>query len=151
MNWKPPAWVRTLWLGAFYGVLAWSALEMVPALMSGYLVAFALDRGFLAGAPQLGAAALLAYAACWALGGLGAARTARRMADVIEPVRDDLVSAVVAGTLRQAVAAQRGHDGGAPPTEAVARLTQHIETIRELTGTLLMNVPKTPIWKLAGL
>lgn len=121
-------------------VLLWSALEMAPSLASGYLVAYALDHGFLAGRPGLGVAGLLGYAACWALGGLGAARTARRMADVIEPLRDDLVTAVVTDTLRRAARDPLGHGGGAPSTEAVGRLTQHIETIREVTGTLLMNV-----------
>jgi ATP-binding cassette, subfamily B, bacterial RamB/AmfA len=45
-------------------LMAWSALEAVPAFLSGLLVASAIDRGFLAGRPLAGFGYLAVLAYC---------------------------------------------------------------------------------------
>ncbi|MER8182747.1 ABC transporter ATP-binding protein [Kitasatospora sp. NPDC094015] len=116
---------------ALLRVLGWSVVEALPALLSGLLIAAAADRGFLAGRPLVGCA--------W-LGGLGVALAARayaaravfpQLAEVVEPLRDALVERVVRGAL-----ADPDPDG---PAE-VARLTEQVESARQLTGTLLRTL-----------
>jgi ATP-binding cassette, subfamily C, bacterial len=110
----------------------WSAIEAAPAYLSGRAIAYAVDRGFLAGRPAEG----LGWLALLAVAVLAAGWATRQMvgclAEVVEPVRDRLVERVVAASIRQAT--------GATPSGqlvAVARLTQQTEIIREaLAGTL---------------
>ncbi|RPK93615.1 ABC transporter ATP-binding protein [Streptomyces sp. ADI98-10] len=120
--------------GAAVAVTGWSLLEAVPALASGLLVAAALDRGFLAGRPAEGF--------FW-IGLLGAAMVFRALMTrtltpwlgrLVEPLRDDLVTAVAAGAVHRAAAGARDTAGS-----GVARLTVQVETVRALVSALLRS------------
>ncbi|MBA3277209.1 MAG: hypothetical protein H0U22_00500, partial [Geodermatophilaceae bacterium] len=74
---------------------AWSLLEALPALLSGILVALAVDEGFLAGRLGVGFGWLGLLAISVALGAWGTHETLSRLAAVVEPFRDDLVTGVV--------------------------------------------------------
>ncbi|OCC08589.1 ABC transporter ATP-binding protein [Streptomyces sp. PTY087I2] len=120
--------------GAAVAVTGWSLLEAVPALASGLLVAAALDRGFLAGRPAEGF--------FW-IGLLGAAMVFRALMTrtltpwlgrIVEPLRDDLVTAVAAGAVHRAAAGARDTAGA-----GVARLTVQVETVRALVSALLRS------------
>ncbi len=119
---------------AAIAVTGWSLLEAVPALASGLLVAAALDRGFLAGRPAEGF--------FW-IGLLGAAMVFRALMTrtltpwlgrLVEPLRDDLVTAVAAGAVHRAAAGARDTAGA-----GVARLTVQVETVRALVSALLRS------------
>ncbi|MDG4809516.1 ABC transporter ATP-binding protein [Micromonospora sp. WMMD1120] len=111
----------------------WSAIEAVPALLSGYLVARAVDEGFLAGRPLAGLAWLAALAVAVLVGAAATGRTYRRLGAVVEPFRDELVGQVVRGALSDATGA-----GGRPDSAAVARLTHQVEVVRDTFAGLLM-------------
>ncbi|MBG0831216.1 ABC transporter ATP-binding protein [Planomonospora sp. ID67723] len=112
---------------------AWSLVEAVPALLSGLLVATALDRGFLAGRPGAG----LAWLGLLGFTMLFRAAAMRMMfpclAAVVEPLRDDLVRALVAATVTRAAG------GAVPDPAAVTRLTEQVETVRNLVSALLRS------------
>ncbi|MGI8680915.1 MAG: hypothetical protein ACR2JO_02025, partial [Mycobacteriales bacterium] len=79
---------------------AWSILEALPALLSGILVARAVDEGFLAGRLGVGFGWLALLAASVVLGAWGTRQTLSRLAAVVEIFRDELVTGVVTGALR---------------------------------------------------
>ncbi|SCL23769.1 ATP-binding cassette, subfamily C [Micromonospora pallida] len=113
----------------------WSTAEALPALLSGYLVARAVDQGFLAnrfgtGLAWLGALALAVLVGAAATGGVY-----RALGAVVEPFRDELADRVVRGALRAATTSGTG-----PGSAAVARLTQQVEVVRDSFGGLLMVV-----------
>jgi ABC-type multidrug transport system fused ATPase/permease subunit len=113
--------------------LLWSAVEALPALLTGRLLAAALDHGFLAGNSGKGFAFLAVFGLSVLVGSWGTRQALLRLAVVIEPFRDELVRRTVRGALRRAAAAGR-------PAEAasVARLTQQVEIVREAYATILM-------------
>ncbi|MER5637151.1 ABC transporter ATP-binding protein [Kitasatospora sp. NPDC002227] len=111
-------------------VLVWSGVEALPALLGGLLVSGAVDQGFLAGRPVVG---------CGWLAGLGVAYGVRAyatraafpyVAAVVEPLRDALVARVVGSALTRPE----------PDPAAVARLTEQVESVRQLTATLLRTL-----------
>lgn len=116
-------------------VAAWSLPEALPALLSGLLIAHALDDGFLVHRPWAGL--------CWlaALGVLliGKAVATRMsfpwLSATIEPLRDSLVRTLVNGALRRAAASS-----GRPDTSSVAQLTSQVETVRQLTSALIRTL-----------
>ena len=117
------------------GLAAWSLLEAVPAVVSGLAVAKAVDDGFLAGRPEIGLLWLAVLAGSVLVGAVGTGQTLARLAAVVEPFRDDLVRRVVGSSVRRPAAvgaAETGGDG--------ARLTQHVEIVREAYATVLMAV-----------
>ncbi|GGQ48424.1 ATP-binding cassette domain-containing protein [Couchioplanes azureus] len=113
----------------------WSGLEALPAVLSGQAVARAVDRGFLAGDPAAGLGWLGLLAAAVLLGAAGTRRTFRCLADLAEPLRDELVAHVVAGTLRRAASA-----GGGADRSAVARLTHQVEIVRDTFAGLIVTM-----------
>src|SRR5579859_1475263 len=119
---------------AIAALLAWSLLEAAPAFASGRLVANALDHGFLRGHFATGLAWLLTLGAITVCGALGTRQMYPRLGDVVEPLRDALVSAVVRGALHQVCGddptAKSGPLGAAP----VARLTRQVETVRDVVA-----------------
>ncbi|KOU18288.1 hypothetical protein ADK52_30910 [Streptomyces sp. WM6372] len=127
--------------GPLRRIAGWSVLEAAPALASGWVTAAALDHGFLAGRPGVG----LSWIAL--LAGLFFARAAAEralftpLADVVENLRDTLVRRVVRGVLERATADGRGGHGGqggrGGGSAAVAQLNGQVDTVRNLTGTLL--------------
>lgn len=120
---------------ALVRLAAWSAVEVAPAGVSGVLVARAIDEGFLRQDAATGFRWLGALAAAMVLGAFGARRSVGALADVVEPVRDAVVRAVVAGSIGRAVAGVDRAD-----TAAVARLTGQTEVVRQVTASLLMTV-----------
>jgi ATP-binding cassette subfamily C protein len=113
----------------------WSLIEAVPAVLSGQVIARAVDRGFLAGRPTTGLAWLGLLAAAVVLGSMGTRNTYRCLADLAEPLRDDLVKHVVGGALRGIAAT-----GGSADRSAVARLTHQVEIVRDTFAGLVMTV-----------
>jgi ATP-binding cassette subfamily C protein len=113
----------------------WSSVEALPAVLSGQLIARAVDRGFLAGQPRTGFAWLGLLAAAVLLGAIGTRNTYRCLAGLAEPLRDDLVAHVVGGALRDAAAT-----GGKADHSAVARLTHQVEIVRDTFAGLIMTV-----------
>ncbi|MGW6710272.1 ATP-binding cassette domain-containing protein [Streptomyces sp. NPDC054956] len=131
--------------GPLRRIAGWSALEATPALASGWVTAAALDHGFLAGRPGVG----LAWIAL--LAGLFFARAAAERAlftplsQVVESLRDTLVRRVVRGVLERAITGGRG--GG---SAAVAQLNGQVDTVRNLTGTLLRTARPLSVSLLAA-
>jgi ATP-binding cassette, subfamily B, bacterial RamB/AmfA len=121
--------------GALLHVAAWSLPESLPALLSGLLVARALDNGFLAHRPWAGAG----WLAILGLVQVGKAVATRMsfpwLSATIEPLRDSLVRALVDSTLRRAAASS-----GRPDTSSMAQLTSQIEMTRQLTSALIRTL-----------
>lgn len=116
---------------AVLALLGWSVVEGVPALLSGRLVGLAVDRGFAAGDVRTGVLWLLAFAFVAVLGGFGLRQVFMRLGEVVEPLRDALVEVVVRGVLHSV---RRQPDAG-----AVARITRHVEVVRDATAGLLVQ------------
>lgn len=116
-------------------LVVWSAVQALPALLSGRLLARAVDDGFLAGRAGTGFAWLGVLGAAVIVGAWGTRQAYLRLAGLVEPFRDELVEVVVAGALRRAAASGRPADRG-----GVARLTHHVEILREAYAGVLMTV-----------
>ncbi len=121
--------------GALARVAAWSLPESLPALLSGWLVARALDNGFLAHRPWAGAGWLAALGLLL----IGKAAATRMsfpwLCAAIEPLRDSLVRSLIDSTLRRAAASP-----GRPDTSSVAQLTSQIEMTRQLSSALIRTL-----------
>ncbi|WP_405108072.1 ABC transporter ATP-binding protein/permease [Micromonospora sp. NBC_01405] len=111
----------------------WSVVEALPALLSGALVARAVDEGFLAGRPGVGLGWLGLLAGAVLVGAVATGRTYRSLGAVVEPFRDDLAARVVRAALRDATRA-----GGRADSAAAARLTHQVELVRDTFAGLLM-------------
>jgi ATP-binding cassette subfamily C protein len=118
------------------GLTGWALVGALPTLASGQTIARAVDDGFLAGHTGTGLAWLGVLAGTVPLGALGARRTYLGVSRLVEPLRDELVERVVEGSLRSTTSdgAVSGHAG------AVARLTQHVEIVRDTVAGLLLLV-----------
>ncbi|MQY05424.1 ATP-binding cassette domain-containing protein [Actinomadura macrotermitis] len=114
---------------------AWSALESLPVFASGLLLARAVDQGFLAHRPAVGMAWLAALAVLHVLGAFGTGRVYPWLAATVEPMRDSLVSDVVAAALRRTLNESTGAAGA-----GVSQVTEQAEAVRALLGTALRNV-----------
>ncbi|MFE9395385.1 ATP-binding cassette domain-containing protein [Streptomyces flavidovirens] len=119
----------------FLRLAGWSFVQAVPAFLSGLVVARAVDDGFLAGRPGEGAAWLAVLAVAVLVGAWGTRHTALKLAAVVEPFRDDLVTRVTTGTLHRSARLGEPAD-----TASVARLTEHVEIARESYGAVIMFV-----------
>lgn len=113
----------------------WSAVESLPMLASGLLLARAVDHGFLAGRPLTGLGWLAALAALYAAGAIGTGRVYPWLAATVEPLRDSLVAEVVTAALRRM--ADRAPDAAGA---GVSQVTEQAEAVRALVGTALRNV-----------
>ncbi|MEU8424297.1 ATP-binding cassette domain-containing protein [Micromonospora sp. NPDC048835] len=111
----------------------WSLVESLPALLAGYLVARAVDEGFLAGRFLTGLAWLGALAVAVLVGAVATGRTYRSLGAVVEPFRDEVAARVVRGALRDATRA-----GGRADSATVTRLTHQMEIVRDTFAGLLM-------------
>jgi ABC-type multidrug transport system fused ATPase/permease subunit len=120
---------------------AWSAVQAVPAVASGWSVAQAVSM-FLADrtAAGLGWLGLLALAAL--AGAAGTRQTYLRLCAIVEPFRDELVTLIVGGALANSMDTTRP-----PDLSAVARMTHQAEIVRDayagmlsLTCTLVFTV-----------
>ncbi|MER7586316.1 ABC transporter ATP-binding protein [Micromonospora sp. NPDC127501] len=115
------------------GLGGWSLVESLPALLAGYLVARAVDEGFLAGRLLNGLAWLGVLAVAVLVGAAATGRTYRSLGAVVEPFRDEVAAQVIRGALRDATRA-----GGRPDSAAVTRLTHQMEIVRDTFAGLLM-------------
>ncbi|HEV7756604.1 MAG TPA: ABC transporter ATP-binding protein [Mycobacteriales bacterium] len=111
----------------------WSVPEALPSALFGIAVARAVDRGFLAGRPLVGLAWLGTLVLAGIVGAAGSRQVYRRLGDLVEPFRDELVRRVVGGALRHRIAG-RAEDG------AVARLTRQVEIVRDTYAGLIVVV-----------
>ncbi|MFI6291309.1 ABC transporter ATP-binding protein [Nonomuraea sp. NPDC050790] len=112
----------------------WSAVEAAPNLLSGLLIANAVDRGFLPGDAGTGFAWLAVLGAAMLLQAAATRLMFPALAAVAEPLRDDLVTAVVTATVNRAVALAEP-----PDTAAITRLTEQVEMVRNLVSALLRS------------
>jgi ATP-binding cassette subfamily C protein len=114
---------------------AWSLLQALPAFLSGLLVARAIDDGFLAGRTLTGFGWLGLLALSVLAGGWATRHTFLRLADIVEPFRDELITRTVRGALRRSTAPAATADNA-----GVARLTQQVEIAREAYASVLLVV-----------
>jgi ATP-binding cassette subfamily C protein len=119
--------------GLLVRLFGWSAMAAVPTFLSGRLVAAALDGGFLASRPAVGFSWLSLMALSAVVGAIGIRQTYLRLAELVEPFRDELADLVVSGALRRCTAWGEAADNG-----AVARLTHQVEIIRESFASVIM-------------
>ncbi|GGX00663.1 ATP-binding cassette domain-containing protein [Streptomyces lomondensis] len=119
-----------------YGrLVAWSLVQAVPAFLSGWLVARAVDRGFLADRPATGFLWLGALAAAYVVGAWATRHAVLGLAALIEPFRDELTTLVTEGTLHRSARLGEPAD-----TAGVARLTEHVERARDAYGAIVLFV-----------
>ena len=126
---------------------AWSLAESAPSLLSGLLVAAAVDR--LLTRDLAGGLAFIGLLLLASLAGVAAARRLfPYLTAIVEPVRDALLSAAVGGAIASAAA------GGAADAGAVSRLTGQVQSVRNLLFALLRTMRQilfTVVAALAGL
>jgi ABC-type multidrug transport system fused ATPase/permease subunit len=114
-------------------LVGWSAIQALPAYLSGRLVAAALDDGFLVGRVGRGFVWLSLLGLSALIGAYATRETFLRLASIVEPFRDDLANLTVTGALRRSTAA-----GAAGDTAGVARLTQQVEIARDAAASILL-------------
>ncbi|MFC6063377.1 ATP-binding cassette domain-containing protein [Streptomyces ochraceiscleroticus] len=119
----------------FVRLAGWSLVQAVPAFLSGWVIARAVDDGFLAGRAGTGFAWLGVLAVAVGTGAWATRHATLGLAAVVEPLRDELVTLVTSGTLRRSAGSDRPADTG-----GVARLTEQVEIAREAYGAVVMFV-----------
>lgn len=125
---------------------AWSLVEGIPPLLTGNLVSSAVDDGFAVHRPWTGMAWIAAFGVFAVVGAVGTRLSFGRLGDVVEPLRDELVAAVVRGVLHGDPHRHHQADAG-----AVARITRHIEVVRDVTAGLLVQVRALVVTTIAAL
>jgi ABC-type multidrug transport system fused ATPase/permease subunit len=106
---------------------AWSLVQSLPAVASGWSLAQATTQ-FLAGRTALGLAWLGVLAAAALAGAFGTRQVYLSIGAIVEPFRDDLVTAIVDGALAR------------PDSRSVARMTHQAEIVRDsVAGVLLVT------------
>lgn len=148
----PPLGVRSVLVdsvrrrrSSFRRLAAWSVLEALPALLSGLLVASAVNS-FVAGKTATGLGWLVVFAVSVAVGAWGTRRSLGLLASVVEPFRDELVTGVVTGAMRRSTIS-----GRSPHTSDVATLSEQVEMVREAYAAVLMVVQQFTVVSLAAL
>jgi len=126
-------------------LLGWSMLEGIPAFFGGKLVGAAVDRGFAAGDPLAGVLWLLTFAALAVAGALGQRQVFARLGNVVEPMRDALVTQVVKGVLDDPTHRRT------PDASAVAMITRHVEVVRDATAGVLVQARALLVTTVAAL
>ena len=115
-------------------VLVWSAIGSLPALLSGLLIAAALNHGFLVGNAAVGLAYLGSLVPLFAVSAFATCRLFPWCAQVVEGTRNHLVTTVVAGALGPETAFNAS--GG----RSVARGVEQVEIVRNLLGALCRSL-----------
>ena len=106
---------------------AWSLVQSLPAVASGWSLAQATNQ-FLVGRTALGLVWLGVLAAAALAGAFGTRQVYLRIGVIVEPFRDDLVTAIVDGALAR------------PDPRSVARMTHQAEIVRDsLAGVLAIT------------
>jgi ABC-type multidrug transport system fused ATPase/permease subunit len=119
----------------------WSLVQSFPAVASGWSLAQATTE-FLVGRTALGLGWLGVLAAAALAGAFGTRQVYVRIGLIVEPFRDDLVTAIVDGALAR------------PDPRSVARMTHQAEIVRDsVAGVLLVTCTFacTVVTTLAGL
>jgi ABC-type multidrug transport system fused ATPase/permease subunit len=119
----------------------WSLVQSLPAVASGWSLAQATTE-FLVGRTALGLGWLGVLAAAALAGAFGTRQVYVRIGLIVEPFRDDLVTAIVDGALAR------------PDPRSVARMTHQAEIVRDsVAGVLLVTCTFacTVVTTLAGL
>ncbi|MGY0235040.1 ATP-binding cassette domain-containing protein [Longispora urticae] len=130
--------------GKTYAWLAfWSVVEAAPALTGGWLVAAAVDRGFLRGELLTGFAFLGLLGISVAVKALATRQLLPSLAAVVEPMRDALVRVVVSGALDRVIAGQR------PDLAGAARITGQVESVRTHVSILMRSLREVAMTMLA--
>lgn len=117
---------------------AWSIVEALPAVSTGVLLAQAIDLGFGARRPLVGLAFLSLLGVAHVVSSQATGRTFPLVAALVEPIRDALVERVAAGVLTTAATG-----GPVVDTAVVSRLTQQVETVRDVLAGLLFTTRRT--------
>ena len=112
-------------------LVVWSAVQSLPALASGWVLAEAAGA-FLAGRTLDGLRWLGLLALAALVGALGTRQSYLRLGAVVEPLRDELVELIVAGSLARSMDTTRP-----PDTDAVARMTHQAEIVRDAFAGVL--------------
>ena len=115
-------------------VLLWSALGSLPALLSGLLIATALNDGFLVGDPAVGLACLGALVPLFGLSAFATCRLFPWCADVVEGVRNHLVTTVVTGAVSSST--EFSASGG----RNVSRCVEQVEVVRNLLAAFARSL-----------
>ncbi|WP_235618509.1 ATP-binding cassette domain-containing protein [Embleya scabrispora] len=123
--------------------------EGVPTLLSGALLAAALDRGFLVGRPGVGFVLLGVLALAMLIRAAATYAMFPHLADVVEPFRDTLVRRVVTSAVLDATSGRP--DAGRDADAAVARLTEQVESCRNLAASLLRTLRRLGVTIVAAL
>ncbi|OAR23358.1 hypothetical protein A8W25_23635 [Streptomyces sp. ERV7] len=129
-------------------VALWSAIESLPSLLSGLLVSAALGR-FLAHEALSGTAFLAILLGSALVAALATRQLFPHLAAIVEPVRDAFVAAVVDGAVASATGSPKRAD-----TAGVSRVTEQVQAVRDLLGSLLRMARQilfTTLAALAGL
>jgi ATP-binding cassette subfamily C protein len=127
-------------------VAVWSAVEAAPALAAGWVLAAALDRGFLAGRAGVGVTWLIVLGGLYAVRALAERAVFEPLARIVEPLRDELVRRVVRGTLHSAVHRTRPADAA-----GVSRLTSQVDSVRSIVGAILRTARPLAVTLVAAL
>jgi ABC-type multidrug transport system fused ATPase/permease subunit len=130
---------------ALVAVAAWSVPEALPALLSGLLVAHALDEGFLVHRRWTGLGWLGVLAGCLLIKAIATRMSFPWLAATIEPLRDSIVRTLIDSTLRRAASARRP-DGG-----SIAQLTSQVEMTRQLVSALIRGLRPSAFSLLAAI
>lgn len=125
-----------------------SLAEAAPAFLAPRILGRAVDEGFMAGRWTVGIAWLAAFGAAALIGAAGAGGCFAALAHVVEPVRDALVTAMVAGVLHRGAA---DPERAGSPAAAVAGITRHVEIVRDVTAGLLVQGRSFVVVTLAAL
>ncbi|MEU5594992.1 ABC transporter ATP-binding protein [Streptomyces sp. NPDC020298] len=124
--------------GQAWRLTLWTLLSTAPALVSGKVLAIAVDQGFMAQRPRAAVLGLGVFALCALVGAWASRQAYPWLAEIVEPLRDRLLRDVVTGTLRRAVADGAPRDDGFAAV-AVAQLTRQVEAVRDaLAGQLML-------------
>ncbi|MFJ2801429.1 ATP-binding cassette domain-containing protein [Streptomyces griseoviridis] len=132
--------------GPLRRIALWSVLEAGPALASGWALAAALDRGFLAGEPGTGLLWIGLLATLYVVRALAERALFDPLAACVEPMRDALVTAVVDATLSRAVRGTGAYDAA-----GVSRMTSQVDTVRLVVGALLRTARPLTVTLIATL
>jgi ABC-type multidrug transport system fused ATPase/permease subunit len=106
------------------GLAAWSLVQSLPAVASGWSLAQATSQ-FLAGRTAMGLAWLGVLAVAALAGAFGTRQVYLRIGAIVEPFRDELVTAIVDGALAR------------PDARSIARMTHQAEIVRDSAAGVL--------------
>ncbi|WP_084316214.1 ATP-binding cassette domain-containing protein [Actinospica robiniae] len=121
---------------AVVSLSVWSLLSAAPTLVSGKVLAEAVDHGFLAHNPAAAARWLGVFAAVTLAGAWAQRQTYPSLSGIVEPMRDSLLRSVVTGTLHRAARSNAPRTNSA--AIAVSQITRQVEAVRDSASGQLM-------------